>query len=504
MHIPTPTYGIELEKTFSGVDGSAHAVGQPYFERLAAYKRDRGEHAALKRIGGTVVGVATAYGEEGLDNSFGLGESATGPIPEAEGGLSKLLTIVNGELRDVVRSLAAEDATIINMSIHPLTPIDQETYDRTVVPKPVYGYLRNVRGWNHMMGINGKAQNSPSVGVAAEHAVRAVNVILGLGAALIALYANSPFEEGVVTGEQESRLSLWSGVFDHANSAGDRRLYKPPEQAFGNLRDYFNWMFGPDTNMYFVVTAPDGGPVRTEKGEVRLVRIDGDPSLLEYMKQDEWTGATFETNEPVTVRPSMDHFQMHQFTQFTGARIRYGLKDEPFAVEEFNAAMAGNGNEVDALFARHGDFFYIEGRDPGANFPDKEMLGLPDGETIARSVVISPAAIHVGLIRNINAAEALLQKYGWQNLVALREGAIKNGMEAECNGVTMHALCRDVLDVARAGLREDEQWMLAYPEFVARTGRNGATRALETFNRLSGFTPDRIKQIVAERAILLP
>ena len=504
MQIPTPTYGLELEKTFSGVDGSPHAVGKAYFERLAAMKQERGENSTLKHIGVAVVGVSKPYGEEGLDNSFGLGESATGPIAEVEGGLNKLSEVVNGELRDVLASLALEDATVINMSNHPLTLIIQEVYDRTVAPKPVYGYMRNVRGWNHIMGINGKSQNSPSVGVSAEHAVRAVNVMLGLGAGLIALYANSPFEEGAVTGIQESRLALWDGMFGRANSAGDRRLYKPPEQPFNNLRDYFYWMFGPDTNMYFVVTAPDGGPVKNEKGEVRLVRIDGDPSLLEYMKGEEWNGKTFETEEPVVVKPTMDHFQMHQFTQFTGARIRYGLKDEPFPVIELVAAMEADGNEVDELFARKGAYFYIEGRDPGANFPDKELLELPDGDQIARSVIISPAAIHAGLIRNIDAAEALVAKYGWKNLIALRDDAIKNGMDAKHNNVTAQELCHDILEVARAGLHDDELWMLAYPEFVARTGLNGATRALEAFNSLSGPTADRIKQITEDRAIVLP
>src|SRR5690606_10751048 len=99
---------------------------------------------------------------------------------------------------------------------------------------------------------------------------------------------------------------------------GDRRVAQPPERPFENMRDYFNWMFGPDTAMFFVV---DGG----YKGGDEMVVVDGDPSLLEFMQRDEWQGKAFGTDETRTVNPAMQHFALHQFAQFTGARIRFGV-----------------------------------------------------------------------------------------------------------------------------------------------------------------------------------
>jgi gamma-glutamylcysteine synthetase len=498
--VHTPTYGIELEKTFAAVAGDPHAVGEAYFQELLASKESRGGTPHIKRIGDMAVGVTTPYGEEALDNSFGLGESATGPISEEAGGLNELSRIVDEELRDVAGALATEEAVVINMSNHPLTELSPEVYQRIVVPKPIYNYLREVRGWNHMAGINGKSQNSPSVGVEAEQAAGAVNSMIGLGSGLIALYANSPFEQGRVTGVQENRLALWNDMFSSARVASDRRLHQPPEKPFNNLRDYFEWMFAPDTSMFFVTGEESGG---SEKLASRMIAVEGNPSLLEFMRNASWRGQVLNTDEVVEVEPSMSDFTMHQFLQFTGARIRYGLKDEAFPVSDFVMAMGQQGDEVDRLFAEKGAYFYIEGRDPGANFPDRELYNVA-GDEIARSVVMSPAAIQTGIIRNVAQAGRLMDAYGWDTLMGLRDQAVIDGLRAQYNGQSVAKLCHELLEVAAAGLRTDEQWMLAYPEFVLRSNANGADRALASFERASGNTVERIKKVTRERSLVMP
>ena len=498
--VPTPSYGAEIEKVFSSTDGRPHVVGNAYFEHLGKAKKARGEKTKLKYIKDVAVGVYTPYGEESLDNSFALGESATGPVSEKDGGLVKLHKITTQELQDVQAALAAEGGTILNMSNHPLITVNKATYQRTVAPKPVYDYLNNVRGWKHMAGIDAKAQNSPSTGVPPSAAVRAVNVMIGLGAPLIAIYANSPFEGGKLTGKQENRMNIWPEMFGKAHAKWDRRMHLPPLAPFKNMRDYFQWMFPADSTMFFVLA---GSNTTTVKGDTSMVIIDGKPSLLEFMRGEKWQGTIHGSSEKTTVIPEMHHFALHQFTQFSGARIRYGFKDQPLDVKKFNEAMSKKGYEVDALFEEYCAFTYIEGRDPGANFADASLVSLPN-KAIAKSVVISPAAIQAGMLRNLEAAEALMHSYPWETLCGLRQQAAIDGLEASYDGTQLRPIADALLSIARDGLKAEEHWMLAYPKHVLHSGENGAVKAMKLYEQTAGSDYDRLQAVARGRAAIIP
>lgn len=493
--IPTPTYGAEIEKAYTLLDGSPYSVGDAYFEGFRAIKVRRGETVAEKHIGGRLIGIATPRSIETLDNGFNNGESAVGPVLESDGGLHALAMMLEAEVRDSLEVLRESGAGILNMGNHPLTPITQEFYRRTVVPKPAYGYIVRERGWHHESGIDAKAQNSPSTGVPAECAVRAMNVVMGFGAAFVALYANSPFEEGKVSGFKESRLTMWPKMFRAAHLGRDQHLHEMPEKPFRNLREYLQWMFGSGTAMFFV---PAEAGAAGAKSAQKLALIEGNPSLLEFLRKKTWSAKVYGTGDRVSVTPSMSHVDMQQFTQFTGARVRFALRGD-FTVEEFLAAMSGTDDEVEMLFAQKAKYTYIEGRDPGANFPDAETRSLPNGDALARSVLISPSAIQAGLIRNLEKAESLLAKYGWANLCALRDASIRDGLQAKYWGIAVRDVCESVLNVAADGLASEEQWMLAYPAHVLSSGKNAADRALEMFNAQSGTPEERIQKILVRR-----
>lgn len=499
--MPQYTVGAEIEKVFSHSEtGDSYTVDDPYFLTLEKIKQQRGEECHEKRIGERVVGISKPYGEEGLDNAFNLGESATGPFTPEEGGLKKLDEFLRKELLDVQDALSKGGGTILNMADHPLVQITQENYKKLRAPKPIYDFLIG-RGWAHWEGIDAKAQNSPSTGVAVDDAVDALNVMLAAGSALIALYANSPFEQGRVTGYKESRLTIWDRMFGPSSSRGDYKLCQTPERPFENLRDYFQWMFGSGTNMYFVLRQGVGGDYKKFS---EIAAVDGYPSILDFLAQKHWKGKIFGTNREVVIEPEMGHMELHQFTQFIGARIRYKLAGNGFDPEEFLAAMAGRGREVEELFDKKAEYLYIEGRDVGANFPDQALLDLPSGEKIAHSVVISPSAIQLGLIRNLPEAKELFEKYQWGDLSALRSEAIVKGLSAEHNGIRASDLALRVLEVAGRGLNTDEQWMLAYPEHVLSSGKNAADRALELFEKFSGTSvEDRIRRVVLARSAII-
>lgn len=500
--INIPTYGLELEKVFTTHDGTPYPVGDTYFMRLNDYKKECGEDAELKRIGGVIVEVSYKDGVESLDNSFLLGESSTRPVTTSEGGLFKLAEIVDEQVKSVTTALEEENASILNMSNHPLTEITQEVYEKYVVPKPVYEYMRNVRGWNHRIGINAKAQNSPSTGVSIENASEALNSVIGLGAVFVALYGNSPFAEGKISSHKESRLLMWDEMFSRSPFPCDYNLSKMPEKPFDGLSDYFNWMFGDKTSMYFIVTGDDGRPPKNEKGNARFTRVNGDPSMLHFMQADDWEGTDTKTGEKVKVIPHVGHFVMNQFAHFSAARIRYGLhKNIDIDPKLISSVIRAGNTETEKLFKEITDYVYIEGRDPGANFPDSELRDVDNN--MANTVLMSPSALQAGIISNIRKSSQLWRKVGWDNLKGLREAAIKYGMQAEYNGHKVYDVASEMIEIAAEGLDEKEQYLLAYPSYVLSTKSNGAERALTRFGQLHGSEFDRIKQITKERIIVL-
>ena len=74
------------------------------------------------------------------------------------------------------------------------------------------------------MGIDAKAQNSPCTSVDVTQAARALNVVLALAPASIAIFANSPLENGRATGLKENRLTVWDRMFRHSRYAGDYQM----------------------------------------------------------------------------------------------------------------------------------------------------------------------------------------------------------------------------------------------------------------------------------------
>ncbi len=230
----------------------------------------------------------------------------------------------------------------------------------------------------------------------------------------------------------------------------------------------------------------------------QMIIIQGDPPLLEFLSEPAWKGINLHTKEEMIIFPTMKHFEFLQFSHFLDARIRYELDDLEFPISDFLQAMESADQKLEELFARRTKHCYIEGRVPGANFPDRQIASLDD-EGIVKSVVISASAIQKGLIDNMTETKSLIDDYGWPNLIGLRHEGIKKGLSAEYNGIRIKDLCKDVLNVAGKGLSSEEHWMLSYPEFVLSSDKNGADRAIEAFEKLTGNAADRIRQLILQR-----
>lgn len=490
--------GVEMEMVVARRrDGASHPVG-PLFSRLCRRKAGRGEPARLLAVDGRDLAVRAPLVSSSVDNAFNNLESAIGPVGDDGDAtaLHRIEALMRRELADVGAALAEEDAVVLNASQHPATHVDEAFYHAVRAPRPIYDYWVGHRGWRHSVGADAKAQNGPTTAVPVENAVVALNVVLAASPAFIAFFGNSPLEDGRPTGLKETRLTIWPRMFATARWPDDARLCRLPPKPFTGLRDYLHWMFGGVSRMQAVPRSFG----RDYKDRKDLLRVEGDPALLDFLAMPSWRARRLDDGGAVTVRPSLRHLEFLQFSQFLDARIRYGFAAEA-DVDAFHRAWSRDGG-IEELFGRIAAFCYIEGRAPGANFADAELAETA-GEAVAASVLPAPSALQAGLLRDPGRVWRRLRRHDWRALAALREAAIRDGIAGEADGLRLRDLCAEVLDLAAAGLRPDERWMLAYPEHVLRMARNGADRTVALFERLGGGV-EALRGLTERRHAVVP
>lgn len=491
--------GLELEFAVAASQDVARFDARPVFGRLNRLWTAQQRRVESVVVDHQLVSLESDAGVFSVDNGFNNLEYAFAPVGAQFGhgndaGLNHLATIVHQEVNGLITALDHEGAMVLNLAEHPATAIDAETYRALRAPKTIYGHWVGDRGWRHDQGIDAKAQNGPTTGVPVRDAVSALNLSLLAAPAMIALFGNSPFEAGQVTGLLENRLTLWPRMFADASFDWDRRCHLPPHRPFADLADYFRWMYGPGTAMH-ALPAPAG----TYKGYSPMLRVQGDPPMLEFLAGPARAVCLPGHTHPVLVTPDFLHLAQQQFTHFLDARIRFCLADAP-ALAPFLACMNGQGS-VEALFEQHGIEVYIEGRACGANFPDQALCDLGDA-MIPSSVVMAPSALQKGLLANPDSWTRLSALVDWAELPWLRDAAIRHGLHASEAGARLQALTARVLEEAQQGLAPDERWMLAYPEHVLRRAENGAQRALARYQSLSGSAGERLQRLSAERRAL--
>jgi hypothetical protein len=217
---------------------------------------------------------------------------------------------------------------------------------------------------------------------------------------------------------------------------------------------------------------------------------------MDFLKAPRWMGRRTDDGQAVTVLAHAMHFEHSQIAQFLDARWRYRLAVLPPLPELLESWRHEGG--LEDLFAACGVDGYIEGRAPGAGFADACLLR-EAGSGAARSMLIAPAALQVGLLANVNESWQLVQDWGWEELGGLRQAAVRDGIA----DVRVRALCADVLAVAHAGLSAADSQHLAYADYVLQSGLSAADRMLDTWKSVSG-RGDRLARLLPQHAALHP
>ncbi len=487
--------GVELEMpTADAVTGATHPV-RHVFASLARILARQGLPVRAVHDSGRAYGIVSARGLHSIDNAFNNLESSLGPIPQGTESLDTLAAIIRQEIRDISTALAEEGAMLINFSEHPAAWVDEDFYFAYRAPKAIYDYQILHRGWNHMSGFDAKAHNSPSTGMDFGQAISGLNCLLALAPAFIALYANSPFESGMPTPFKENRLTIWPRQMDCSRMPGDRRLHRPPEQPFRNLADYLHWMFGPGTQMWFADHHGQG------KHIAQAFLIPGDPPLLDFLRGGSRWAVPYGPGTARRVTPCLHHLEAHQFAQYTDCRLRYAFARPLPDLEDFLAVLADHPDRLEDFFQLHTTYCYLEGRAAGATFADQELLELAD-EKAGASAAVSASALQYGLLRDLERTRKLVARYRWGEWIGLRDQAMRHALNGEYGGIPLREICAAVVEIVGNALDATQQWMLAYPLWVLRTGKTGADRALDRLERTGGTPEHRMRELILSRRVV--
>lgn len=496
------TFGAEIEKPIANSHtGNPHTVSQSFFKRLQKRAKERktfqSYHLSDVQKNVLLGTVSTDLGEQGVDNGWTLLETA---LPYTY-SLKELHKIQRMDLKIIQEELQSEGAGVINMSINPLITRTQSAYKKYVAPKGIYQYIQ-YRGWDHSAGIDARAQNSPTTGIAVSDAADAVSVIIGAGAAFIALFANSPFEEGRRSNAKESRLLMWERMMNNSVVPGDRLTWKFPSGPFHTLADYFNWMFSEKSGVHFVLDTNTTQQYKSMGKSVVILKEQ--PSLSRYLSKKKWEGVRLsevndENPSKVVIAPSASHIELLQFLQFSGARIRFLIKDtDNFPLDQLVTGLSKpKSGMVESVFEKYGKNFYIEGRDPGANFPDRQLQ--EEGNDSAETTMIGPAALQAGLLKNLKKAKKYIFSIPWSQLGKLRTEAIRNGFEGKTENLTVYEFTRNIVEIASEGLSSHDQKYLSYVNWCLETRKNGADRAIEFVNNQKGSMTKRMQKLIISR-----
>lgn len=488
-----PSAGLELELPVVSRRNGCSVDARPGLAALLLRCHEDGI-AAEPNLGpdGDLVGVLGDWGLTAFDNGYNNIEIAFAPVADAGNEtLNRLAQQVRVQLQRLDQALGDCDSTLVNLAEHPDVALNPAFYRQMCVPKCIYSHWVSSRGWDHAVGIDAKAQNGPTTGVAVGHAVEALNLSLLAAPALIALYANSPFESGRATGLKENRLQMWQRMFAPARHSADRRLSVLPPRPFIDLADYFTWMFGADTVMH-ALSQPGGN----YKSFGHVLEIEGDPSLLEFLAGGTRLGRCTRSGENQPVTPSLAHFEQLQFAHFLDARIRFGFARSAPLDSLLAALNTPGGGE--ALFSTLCSHVYIESRCAGTNLPDALTLDHAN-EEVAASIIMGPSAIQKGLLGAQRAWQTLSAALPWRDLAGLRDAAIRSGMDGRHGGTGVRDFCAQVLSLAYDGLPESERWMLAHPIHVLDTGMSGADHALRRVANAQGDMSARLRGLTLSR-----
>jgi len=173
------------------------------------------------------------------------------------------------------------------------------------------------------------------------------------------------------------------------------------------------------------------------------------------------------------------------------------------AGKSFRDFMAGRVPELAGITATIGDF----ADHTTTVFPDvrlKRFLEMRGADAGSPAMMLAQSALWVGLLYNeaaLEAAHALVSRYRWHELAAIRGQVPRQGLDTPFAGATVRALAGDAVAIARDGLVARGLGEEVYLEPLQAIVAGGPTQAEAWLEKYHGPWQGDVSRIFDEAAI---
>jgi gamma-glutamylcysteine synthetase len=328
--------------------------------------------------------------------------------------------------------------TCLGVGIHPFLEANTANYMKYRSPKGFLYVLLNEgtknipgRKWSHYEYLNATSDQTNidlPKGYESE-AILSLNRVMGV---LIALSANSPFENGKLTGHKSSRQTKAQKMIANAAFKEDTLLADMPQTEPNGMNWFYDILF---TKRRMICAGKD-------KGDRLLVPLDENgeiPTLLEYLKSDnEWPAWDTADQKKMLKSTGEDIMSpVHRICLWnTKPQLNFASCD-PMNKTEIIEAM--NTHTLHELFNRKNVQSYIEVRAIDASLPHEELA--------------MPALIK-GLMLNHEILKKITDRWDYASWLKIAKMAGEKGMDWSHKGVQAQNLCMEILEIAKDGLNK--------------------------------------------------
>jgi gamma-glutamylcysteine synthetase len=398
----------------------------------------------------------------------------TGPTIElvtspgvSNAGVGRQLDTLVDETRAALADLGY---AMLGTGVHPRLRAAPEDYYRYRTPRPAYDYAIRERSWCHWSIVN-IAATQEIVDVSFDDAPRAVRLLHRLAGLMNFVLRNDPD----LTGEHGGRLSVRPEAWrDHVPRSGpfaaDAGRVGVPERELQTWRNYLSLLW-EESPMFLVGTKDHGA-----------VWVPQHPTFIGFLEQapgDGWPARSLSGVE-VRVRPAPEHIEQTDWTYMGFARIRWKWRRGVGDVEALLTAW--RSDDIESFLASRLEKVVIENRCNSAQPPAHSLVSL---------------ALVSGLLSNLDEALELVSREPYPFWVSVLRASTTQALASTVEGRSIPAYAREMVGVARVGLRArgDDDSSLAEldrridegtspSEELLREYRSGGMRRLLQITRL--------------------
>ncbi|MEK7084853.1 MAG: glutamate-cysteine ligase family protein [Patescibacteria group bacterium] len=307
--------------------------------------------------------------------------------------------------------------------------------------------------------------HQPCVDVSYEELIPVLNILNAIGGVTIALFANSgvgEYQTRCCHEEREHRWNKWVDMRD----PNIKKIAGIPPKPFESFRDYleYNW----------TIQLP-----AVHRGKTLHV-IDPVPTIIEYLRKDEWDAFDVGDIQPSTISPSMEDTNTLSQYIWIQSRPKYFF-DETADLHTLLSAYDDGADAVDAFAKKYLTKLYVETRN----------IACQPWE----SIMAAPAFI-LGIIENYAPALELVESKPWEYWRELREKTIRKSMEVD----EVVPFAKRLVDISAEGLKKrglgEEKYVLPLFDRIERRESPAQVAIRE-------YTEKGIEKFISSRVISL-